>query len=137
MTRPRPDPVPSSGPSAWLPWVLFTGLFGLYLTRANPAFLNDDSAETLTAGHILGLAHSPGYLPGLDPLGRLGGPGRRAPLSPGGRGRPRDPTRGDPRGPFGGPPPGLHPFLHPERAHRQGRGGCTTSRWSSTSDCSI
>jgi hypothetical protein len=34
---------------------------GVYLITLNPAFPNDDSAETITAGATLGLQHPPGY----------------------------------------------------------------------------
>lgn len=51
--------------------MLFLACFGVYLATLNPAFPNDDSAETITAGVTLGLQHPPGYaLAAL--LGRIG-----------------------------------------------------------------
>jgi hypothetical protein len=44
-------------------WPIFVFLATqlIYLYTLNPAFSNDDSAETITAGAILGLQHPPGY----------------------------------------------------------------------------
>ncbi len=41
--------------------VLLLGCFEIYLRTLNPAFPNDDSAETVAAGATLGLQHPPGY----------------------------------------------------------------------------
>ncbi len=48
----------------FLPFALFAVFFtsfSAYLAALNPAFFNDDSAETITAGFTLGLQHPPGY----------------------------------------------------------------------------
>lgn len=50
---------------------VFLGTQAVYLTTLNPAFPNDDSAETITAGVTLGLQHPPSYaLASL--IGRIG-----------------------------------------------------------------
>lgn len=56
---------PNAGPlplvlRLWKP-LLFLACFGVYLLSLNPAFPNDDSAETITAAVTLGLQHPPGY----------------------------------------------------------------------------
>ena len=56
---------------------LFLCCFAVYLRTLGPAFLSDDSAETIVAGFGLGIQHPPGYpvnslinrLVGLIPLG--------------------------------------------------------------------
>jgi len=40
---------------------LILTIWGCYLRTLNPTFLNNDSAEFLTSGRLLGLSHSPGY----------------------------------------------------------------------------
>ncbi len=68
-------------------WILFFLVFmgaqAVYLTTLNPAFPNDDSAETVTAGVTLGIQHPPSYalasLVGrIQALLPLGGPLFRA-----------------------------------------------------------
>src|SRR5579871_2823451 len=49
-------PIPSLFYSA-----LFLGVFFLYLRGLCPAFMDDDSPETITAGFTLGLQHPPNY----------------------------------------------------------------------------
>jgi hypothetical protein len=44
----------------WKP-ALFLACFAVYLRTLCPAFLDDDSPETVTAGYTLGLQHPPGY----------------------------------------------------------------------------
>ena len=59
-THPRRLSTPSlTARVGWMAFIL--GLWACYLPTVNPAFLNDDSAEILTSGHLLGLSHSPGY----------------------------------------------------------------------------
>jgi len=43
------------------PTFVFLALWAVYLHTLNPAFLNDDSAETLSASWAFGVAHAPGY----------------------------------------------------------------------------
>lgn len=49
-----------------IPLLLFIGFQGFYWSSQEPAFMNDDSAETIAAGTCLGIQHPPGYA--LDAL---------------------------------------------------------------------
>jgi hypothetical protein len=44
-----------------IPYGLFIGAFASSLAGLNPTFFADDSAETVTAGVLLGVPHPPGY----------------------------------------------------------------------------
>ena len=44
-----------------IPYFLFLAAFGAALAGLNPTFFADDSAETVTAGVLLGIPHPPGY----------------------------------------------------------------------------
>jgi len=47
--------------SALIPYLLFLAAFAVALAGLNPTFFADDSAETITAGVLLGIPHPPGY----------------------------------------------------------------------------
>ena len=49
------------GPRSWIFPLLFLVPFGVYLRTLGPAFLDDDSPETIAAGITLGIQHPPGY----------------------------------------------------------------------------
>ena len=45
----------------WLPWGVFGASLGLYLSTLAPDMLPADSGEFQFIGHVLGIAHPPGY----------------------------------------------------------------------------
>ncbi len=79
MGRPaKPISKKAAGPVPSLFYIpLFLGVFFVYLRTLCPAFMDDDSPETITAGFTLGLQHPPNYplaalldrLAALVPLG--------------------------------------------------------------------
>ncbi|MGH7739550.1 MAG: glycosyltransferase family 117 protein [bacterium] len=84
MKRKSPFPTPQARldrvPSDfyWMAGIFFL-VFSVYLITLCPCFMDDDSAESITAGVTLGLAHPPGYpvaalLNRLMSLVPLGGP---------------------------------------------------------------